>query len=206
MARPAGRRNTDFEAKRADLAERARVELMARGAGVSLRELADAMDVSVTNLKHYFGDRDGLYEAIGEAMEDRSRGIMQVVSSLDGDDAEQVAARFLDLLVMGWRQFGAGKAFVVGFGEGLGSDRRGATTVNHVLEPSLQAGERLLEKLVARGAMPSQDLRAASLALLAPVVLALFHQDGLNGVACRPLDVDAFVRAHAHRWALGYAR
>ena len=78
------------------------------------------------------------------------------------------------------------------------------STVNHLLEPTLQSLEELLGNLVGRKMLPEQDLRAAALSLLSPVLLALIHQDALYGHRCRPLDVEAFVRRHVRSWLSGH--
>lgn len=206
MARPSGRRNADFEQKRAELTERARVALLERGAGASFRELAEATGASVTNLKHYFGDRDGLFEAISAELQRRGQPFMDNASVPRSADPHEALRRFLQELVTAWRFFGVGRVFAVGLAEGLGSERRGPAYVSHLLEPTLQSCEGLLGALVEGGSLPPLDRRAGALALVGPVVLGLLHQDALFGAACRPLDVDAFVEAHVGAWLQGYAR
>ena len=206
MSRPSGRRNPDFEQKRAELTQRAREALLERGAGASFRELAEATGASVTNLKHYFGDRDGLFEAITADMQRRGQPFMDDASVPRSADPHEALRRFLHGLVTAWRFFGVGRDFVVGLAEGLGSERRGPSYVTHVLEPTLQSCEGLLGALIEGAALPPLDRRAGALALVGPVVLGLLHQDALFGAACRPLDVDAFVEAHVRGWLQGYAR
>jgi AcrR family transcriptional regulator len=204
MARPPGRRNADFEAKRLALARRARDGLLLRGAGVSLRELAETIGVSVHNLQNYFGGRDGLICAIAEVIGKDAEPILLDIWKQGDGDLENEVWRYVDLLLLGWRTFGVGRMFVVGLGEGLGDERRGAAVVDGILEPTLQSAERALDTLIRNGLLSPQDTRAAALSLVAPVVLALLHQDGLNGVTCRPLNVDAFARQHVTRWTRGH--
>ena len=205
MPRPTGRRNTDFEAKRVALARRAREEWLQRGAGVSLRELAESTGSSLTNLKHYFGDRDGLVEAISEVCQRDSASILSISAEPVGDNAREALFSFFERLLIGWHQFGVGRLHEVGLAEGLGDPRKGPAFVNHILEPSLQTAERLLQRLIDKKQLPRMELRGAALTLMAPVVLALLHQDGLRGNTCRPLDVRTFVRTHVDHWLDGWA-
>jgi len=80
----------------------------------------------------------------------------------------------------------------------------GPAFLDAVLEPVLQAAEARLERHVARGELPAMDTRAASLALLSPIVLGLLHQGPLGGSGCRPLDVPTFVDRHYAAWARGW--
>lgn len=204
MPRPSGRRNLDFDDKRAALARRAREAMLRRGTGASLREIAEDAETSLTNLRHYFGDRDGLFAAALEVAGAEGNPWLMLTMQLEGDDAGDVLRRFFELLLVGWRQFGVGRLFEMSLAEGLGSGTRGPATVTHVLEPTLQAVEVLLTRLVERGALPPLEPRVAALSLVSPVLLALLHQDGLFGSGCRELDVPAFVRTHVDSWLRGY--
>src|SRR5690349_5848480 len=71
MARVKGSRNADYEKERARLLEAARLRLLAPdGAQASFRELAEAAEVSVATLRHYFGSRETL---VMEVMADMHR-------------------------------------------------------------------------------------------------------------------------------------
>lgn len=204
MARPAGRRNADFEEKRLALARAARASFLRRGTGASLREIAEDSGTSLTNLRHYFGDRDRLFTAVLEVAQQEGAPWLDLTPLLAGDDAAEVLGRFFELFLVGWRHFGVGRIFELGLAEGMGVESRGTATVNHLLEPTLVALEGLLGQLVARGALPAQDLRVAALSLLSPVLVALLHQDCLYGRNCRELDIDAFVKAHLGGWLKGH--
>lgn len=204
MGRPAGHRNADFVDKRDELVDRVRHAMMRAGAGLSFRELAEAAGTSVSNLRHYFGDRDALVAAVAERASRDGAPYMAAASIPGAGSVEEILTRFLLNTVFAWRHFGVDRVHTVTLTEGLGSDVRGAAYVNHVLEPTLQTAERLLAALVERGDLPALDVRGAALALVGPVLLALLHQDGLNGRACRPLDVEAFARGHVRAWLGGY--
>lgn len=61
-----------------------------------------------------------------------------------------------------------------------------------------------------RGDLPRADVRIGALDLLAPVLVALVlvalpHQEQLDGARCRPLDMDAFCSEHLRRWLLAWS-
>lgn len=204
MPRPAGSRNADFDKKLGALTKKVRETLLERGPNTSLRELAEGAGVSVTQLKHYFGDRDGLVDAVAEELAASGRPYLEFAAIPHGDSAEEALTQYLQLIVGAWRNFGIGRIHSVPLAEGLGDPRRGKAYVNHLLEPTLASCERLLNALIARGDLPSTDVRAGALSLVGPILLALLHQDSLGGAACRPLDVEAFSKGHVATWLRGH--
>lgn len=204
MGRPPGRINRDHLDKRQELAVRLRGALLRLGPGASMRELAEAAEVSLGNVRHYFGDREGLFRAVAELLEEEGRPYVSAAMEPGEGSAAEVLRRYLDSLVSAWRVFGVGRVHAVTLAEGLGDRARGVAYVQHVLEPTLRAGEGLLAALVADGRLPALDVRGASLALVGPVVLALLHQEELGGAGCRPLPVADFIGAHLDAWLRGW--
>jgi hypothetical protein len=90
-----------------------------------------------------------------------------------------------------------GKPYVICGGTARHSEVQGPAYLQELLEPFLQAAEQLLVELVRRGRLKPLEPRGAALALLAPILFALIHQDHLGGRGQRPLDVTAFARSHA---------
>ncbi len=205
MARPSGRKNRDFELKRGALAEALTAALIRLGPGTSLRDLAEAVDVTPSTLRHYFEDRDGVFLAVVQHLEARGQPWARVGAVPASADLRGSLVHALRFLALGWTRFGVRRMHRVGLGEGMVAPERGPAYVAHVLEPTLRAMEDLVAALVARGDLPPLDARAAGLALTAPVVLGLLHQDTLGGVACRPLDVDAFLETHVDHWLRGWS-
>lgn len=205
MGRPRGSRNPGYEDRRRKLADALGRAVTDPAAGHSFQELARACGVSVPTLKHYFGDRDGAILAGFEALEDAGRRHATAVPGPEGLPPRESLLGFLSALILGWRRFGVGQLHRVGLQLGLTSERRGPGYVTMLLEPSL----RYLEERIAfhqdHGDLRGDDPRAAALSLLAPVMLALLHQDQLGGSACRPLDVEAFTEEHLDRWLGGWA-
>lgn len=205
MGRPPGQRNADFDAKRDELVVRLKAAMMAGGAGLSFRQLAEAAGTSVSNLRHYFGDRDQVVLAVAERSGRDGEPFMQAASVPAGLPVAQELARFLSTTILAWRHFGVDRLHTVTLTEGLGDAVRGPAYVNHVLEPTLQTAERLLTNLITRGDLPAMDVRAGALTLVGPLLLALIHQDGLAGKTCRPLDVEAFATGLVDTWLRGHA-
>lgn len=211
MGRPIGIRNPDYEEKRAALAEAALPRLLADGGATSLNELAAEVGVSVPTLKHYFGDRAGLVAAALRRQIDRARPYVEGVAAPSSRDLTTSLVDFLLALVRAWRPFGVGRVFTVGIAAGAYDSVVGPAYLDGVLEPTLQAVERRLRvhagaRALRVGPDDAEGLRAAALALLSPVVLALIHQDALGGSSCRTLDVEAFVRTHVAGFVRGYGR
>ena len=201
MARPRGARNADYEQSRLALLRSLSTALLRPdGAPASLSDLAAAAGVSTTTLKHYFGDRDGVITAVLETARDDAAGYLSEGASAANRRPERSLPDLLLGTVIAWREHGLDRLFTGALAVGLGSPARGPAVLQHLLEPFLQAVEALLAEHEHRGELPATDAdgrRAAALALLAPLVLALLHQDALGGTDVRPLDVRRLARTHA---------
>ncbi|MEN9798353.1 MAG: hypothetical protein RL653_2049 [Pseudomonadota bacterium] len=205
MARTPGARNHDYAEQRLALARKVRDGVMA-GSGVrsSLREMAAAAGTSVTTLRHYFGDREGVLHAVMESARlDFSPYLVRGTTILTGD-VKGSLLQYLAGFQIAWSRFGVGRLQAFSLAAGLSEQKLGPSYVEQQLEPLLQTAELLLQRHVERGELAPLDTRAAALQLLSPVVLALFHQDSLGGSNCRPLDVPAFVRAHVEMFLRAY--
>jgi hypothetical protein len=111
------------------------------------------------------------------------------------EDVAESLRWLLQHVLNGWRQ-GVAQIHRLGLREGIGVPVAGRAYVNMVLEPTLQAAEARLARHVALGHLQPCDLRLAALQLVSPLVLALLHQDALDGKQCRILDIDAMIPAH----------
>lgn len=205
MARPKGKRNADYVAKRDALAAKMANRIaLPLGAGSSLRELAAAAEIGLPTLRHYFGDRDG---AIGAAMgQMRLRGEPWLAMARDAQVDLPVAAStrwFLGLYATGWQR-GLGTMLCEAMAAGVDQPALGPAFVDALLEPTLAATEHRLAHHAARGEIAG-DLRHAALQLLCPVLLGLMHQHTLSGSRCRPLDLDAFLDDHVARWVRAWS-
>jgi AcrR family transcriptional regulator len=200
-----GAKNADHQAKRAQMvAAIAPMVLAAAPERPSLREMSKAAGVSVNNLRHYFGTRESLLEAVFQAMRLRGEPYLQRALSFTELPVAAGLRTLVGQIVEGWTPQGLGGLHRSGISEGLGSESLGPAYIDNVLEPTVDVVERMLEIWRARGEVEVEDLRTAALALLAPVVLALLHQRGLGGQRCRPLDFEAFLDHHIAGFLRGY--
>jgi len=174
----------------------------------SLREMAKAAGVSVNNLRHYFATREGVLEAVFEAMGIAGEPYIRRAIGFTDLPAPLGLRRLLEEIIAAWTPDELGGLHRSGISEGLGSEELGPAYVEHLLEPTLAVVERMLDIWRERGevAIAEAQLRIAGLALLAPVMLALLHQRGLGGGRLRPLDFAAFIDGHVDGFLRGWGR
>jgi AcrR family transcriptional regulator len=200
-----GAKNADHQAKRAQMvAAIAPIVLAAAPDRPSLREMSKAAGVSVNNLRHYFGTRESLLEAVFQAMRVRGEPYLQRALGFTELPVAVGLRELVGQIVEGWKPQGLGGLHCSGISEGLGSESIGPAYIDHVLEPTLAVVEQMLAIWQERGEVAIDDLRTAALGLFAPVVLALLHQRGLGGHRCRPLDFDVFLDHHVAGFLRGY--
>jgi AcrR family transcriptional regulator len=203
MGRAKGIRNDDYEASRAALLSTLADHMVTSPSfEPSMRAMALIACVNVNTLRHYFGDRNTLLAELLRTLHRRGEpllldAVINVPATLEASTTE-----FVDLIVVGW-SYGLSAIHSIGLRSGLLDDVLGPVYVEQVLEPTLKACEARLARHVAEGVLAPCDLRHASLALVAPVILALLHQGPLGGATCRPLDLARFVKAHAAFFCAG---
>ena len=123
----------------------------------------------------------------------------------DAGKPKQAVAIFLGELVDAWTPEGLAGVLGAGLLEGLSDNAVGPAYVEHILEPTLQTAEGLLESFMQRGQLREGPARDAALLLIAPILLALLHQHELGGARCRPLDVRALVDRHVQAFLRAWA-
>jgi AcrR family transcriptional regulator len=188
MPRPAGSRNADYDAKRAALvAALTDLTLSTPALRPSLRHWALACGVTEPTLKHYFGDREGVAVAILEEIGARSRRLIEAVAK-PAPDLERAVDTYIALSKIGLKNGVFARAHCFGIVEGVAHPDVGRAYLTHLLEPSLAALEARLAPFHAHDA---SSARAAALALFAPMLLAVVHQQALGGDTTAPMDVDA---------------
>ena len=204
MPRPKGARDAGYPAKRSALLRKLSSRLAAWDeTHPSLRQLAVAAQVTVPTLRHYFGSREDLVEAVfGEF---RRLGDPYLAESARPKGALGPSIRsYLDELIRAMTQeANLGDVFAVGLAEGMLNRRLGPAYLANMTDPLIDALAQRLSAHQARGEMVAADPVNAALMLIAPVVVACNHQNQMNGRPGRPLDVDrlaeemteAFVRA-----------
>ena len=158
----------------------------------SLRQLAEAADVTVPTLRHYFGTRDELVAAVFAEQHRLGAPYLEQAAEPRGD-FENSVRDFLASFTLALTRARLGDILALGFIEGLLNGRLGPAALAHILDPAIDALEERLRAHQARGEMIDADPRHAAIILLSPVVLAGHHQDQMFGRTQRPLDADAFI-------------
>jgi AcrR family transcriptional regulator len=208
VSRPKGARDTDYEAKRVALLRRLAVRaLRPTGARASFRQLAEAAEVSVPTLRHYFGDRPNVIAALLETyLQDGRRGL-DAVAEPTGDletSIRDYAAKLLAAM-RAPRAVALGDVFAVSLAEGLVDAQIGPSALKSIIDPSVEVLRRRLDAHVRRGEMVATDTRAAALVLLSPLLISILHQDHLGGRECSPVDLDATIDSVCAAFLRAYA-
>ena len=207
MPRPKGSRDADHETKRRELLRRMTVRMMRREVvRPSLRDLAATAEVSVPTLRHYFGGRADLFDAMLAEVLRQGRPGLDAQSHSDRPFADSIRdyAEALVRALAAPREVRLGDVFAVSLAEGLLDPEVSRSTLTHIVDPTLETLEARLRHHMDRGEMIQTDARAAALMLLSPLLLASLHQDQLQGAAVRPIALDelaadltsAFIRAY----------
>jgi len=204
MARVKGSRNADYEQERKRLVEAVSARMLQPGgAEASFRELAEAADVSVATLRHYFGTREALLVEVLKSMHRGGLPYLHAAATEFHGPVRESLKWFLETVAEGWRR-GVGAVHVFGLTAGMANATLGPAYVQEVLEPTLQAAEARLARHVAEGELRRCDIRHAALELVCPVVLGLLHQVQLGGSRCRPLDLARFLEDHLDTFLRAY--
>lgn len=209
MARTKGARNADYEAKRRELLGRLLPRFVDRAQGrPSFRQFAAAAGVTMPTLKHYFGDRSDVVAAVLEDYRRQGEGRLQLISQPAGDFETSIhdfAQELVDGLQASAGPVRLGDVVSASLAEGLMDPEISPIALSCILDPAIEALERRLRAHIARGEMwETTDVRAAALALLAPILLAVLHQDQMQGAGRHPIALPdlaqevaaAFVRAY----------
>jgi AcrR family transcriptional regulator len=207
LPRTKGVKNADYETKRRELLDRmlprfARLDLERP----SLRQLAAAAEVTAPTLQHYFGDRTGVLAALLEEYRRRGESRLGLVSRPHGPFAESVR-EFAHSFVLGLQADAAvrlGDMLAAGLCEGLADRQVSPLALGHLIDPAVDALAARLGHHASREEMIPTDLRAAALMLLSPLLLAVLHQDQMQGRERREIELgaladevaSAFIRAY----------
>lgn len=208
MPRPKGSRDADHETKRRELLRRMSIRMMRREVvRPSLRDLAGAAQVSVPTLRHYFGGRPQVVDAILAECLRLGRHGLDAQSQSDQPFAQSIQDYALALVraLQAPRDVRLGDLFAVSLAEGLLDAQVSRSALEHIVEPTLVVLETRLRHHIGRGEMIEANVRAAALMLLSPLLVACLHQEQMNGSALRPLALEelaitlgeSFVRAYA---------
>lgn len=204
LGRIPGHKNHDFEETRQRLAQQVATQLLASaGTQPSLHALASGVGVDPGTLRHYFTDRRGVVQAAFESLLPMGGRWLAATRALGDQPAPQALAQLMGRLAEAWPGM-VGGMHGAGFSEGMLEPSIGQSYVSSILEPTLGAVEQLLAVFHGRGELNVPDPRVGALALMAPVLFALFHQHQLGGARCRPLELKPFLEAHLRGFLAGY--
>lgn len=171
-----------------------------------MRQFARSAGTSVNTLQHYFGTQHELTAALFERIHQSGSAYTQAVPLLARLPVKEALVELLSQIVGAWRPGALQHLHRLGIHLGLGDPKVGSLYIDNVLEPTLQAVETLLLAFQKSGALSkTMNPRFASLALMSPILLALLHQNDLEGRRCRPLDLNALVDAHAKAFVRGWS-
>lgn len=182
------------------------VRMMRRESGsMSLRDLSSAAGVAIPTLRHYFGARHDVVTAIFEECLRLGRSAMDAQMSSERPFADSIAeyADALYAALVRAREVRLSDILAVSLAEGLMDPRISASTLRHIVDPTVEVLENRLRDHQARGEMRPCDPRAAALMLISPILLSALHQDQLGGAQTHPMSipdtidtlVQGFVRA-----------
>ena len=205
MGRPRGSRSEGYESRRREILKRLTLRLSQQDAmHASYRDLAEAAEVSISSLQHYFGRRADIVAAVLTQAHTLSAPYLAHMSQPSG--SFEVSVRdALSYLRLGFERFGLDDLHALGFAEGLRNREIGPVFVEQVLEPSIKAVTQRLSEHQRRGEMrPDEDARIAAILLLSPLVVVFLHQRDLGGRKKYPADLDAILALHARAFVTAH--
>jgi AcrR family transcriptional regulator len=204
MARPKGTKNPEHDEKRAALLARLRQSLSDEQPPSSFRELAEAAGVTIPTLRHYFGNREAVLEALFVDCHAGAAGELEVARRPQGSLKESIR-QLLAHLAGGFQYGGLTDLHAAGLVEGLRHREVARAYLSEVLEPTLAAVEERLKEHMERGEMARVDARMAALQLVSGVMVLYLHQDGLGGGVSYPMQVETFLEMQAEWFCRAFA-
>jgi AcrR family transcriptional regulator len=205
MARRKGDVNADYIATRDELVARVMAFVATpEGAGAGLRVLAAKAGVSMATLRHYFGDRDGVFTAVMTRFGEEGAVYLARSAVPEGGFPESVHT-LVDFILLGFSFEQVLGIHVAALQEGPASPAIAVAYLEHALDPIIAAVELRLKAHIGLGEMRRADVRVAAMGLVSPLYLACLHQGPLCGTRTRPLDMPTFARAHADAFVAAYS-
>ena len=191
MPRPAGSKNRDFHQKRLSIVEKlTNYALENASSKPSLRQLSQSVDLSEPTLRHYFKDRRGVIIAILEYLNNRARPFWKTLS-IPANSVSDAVVEYFRLTDAGFRHMRYARAHVFGMTEGIGDPEVSKAYLKYIVEPTIQAA---IDKLSGSDDAPTTPnaSRAAAMAMVAPALFMIIHQDMLGGDEVAAVDYDRF--------------
>lgn len=205
MPRPKGARDADYSVKRSALLRKLSARLgRMDDTRPSLRQLAAASDVTVPTLRHYFGTREDIVEAVLAEYRRLGDPYIELGALPQGPLDHSIRAYLKNLTELLTSFPFLGDVFAIGFMEGMFSHRLGPACLSLLVDPTVEALEARLAAHQAQGEVIEGNMRYPALMLISPLVVACHHQNQMFGRQLRPLDLEelaeelacVFIRAY----------
>ncbi len=209
MPRPKGTRDADYGIRRSELLRGMSRHMMRRDSPhPSLRELASAAGVSVPTIRHYFGARPQVVDAIFEECLKLGQEGLVAQRNAEKPFAESIRDYSTALIhaLAASREVCLGDLFAVALGEGLLDVGVSRSTLRHIIDPTISVLEDRLRAHIVHGDMIDTDVRAAAMMLISPLLLASLHQHQLSGDRDRPMSLSATTEAVSAAFIRAYGR
>jgi AcrR family transcriptional regulator len=163
-----------------------------RSAPVSLRQFAIKAGVSEPTLRHFFTDRQGVVIALIGYFAEGARQFLELSAKPEATLKDAVSG-YGELALAGAQSRLFAQAHAFALVESIHDPAVARAYLQTIIEPSLQALEQRLAPAMDPDAASPERVRHAALALYAPILIAILHQDLLKGDEVRPLDMSAFI-------------
>lgn len=163
-----------------------------RSAPVSLRQFAIKAGVSEPTLRHFFTDRQGVVIALISYFAEGARQFLEL-SATPEISLKKAVSGYGELALSGAQSRLFAQAHAFALVESIHDPEVARAYLQTIIEPSLKALERRLAPGMDPDAASPERVRHAALALYAPILIAILHQDLLQGDEVRPLDMADFI-------------
>lgn len=165
--------------------------------------MAEVMGVSVPTLRHYFGDRSGVIDAVLGAYRLDSEEYLSVVRRPLGD-FETSIRQLTEFVQTGFTVAPLAQIHCFGIAEGVDNDAIASSYLANLLEYVLEACAVRLQVHLDAGEMVAESARFAAICLLSPIFVTYLHQTGMGGSRDYPLDIPKFIHAHTEAFIRAY--
>lgn len=206
VGRSSGTRSKNHDVRRREIIARLQERLALPGAmHASFRELVAASGESISTLQHYFGRRENILIAVLEESRIQGEPHLEYARTPLSDFRSSVRD-VADYVRLGYEQFGLGSLYAIGLVEGIRNAAVGPSTVQQLLEPTIDAVAQRLAAHQSLGQMRDDiSARHAAVLLISPLIVIMLHQHDLGGSQTHPADIDSFINDHVLSFVRAHA-
>ena len=205
MPRPKGSVDATHPLKRTAILDGLRPHLLRPGSqDISFSAMAALAGISIPTLRHYFPRRGDVIAALLDRIGEEGKPYVARVANEAHDDLRESLLGVGRFMTEGVKSGQLSQIHAFGLNEGIGDTVVGPSYLSSILEPTLQAVEARLRRLIEKGAMRDCDVRFASLNFATPILIAFLHQGQLGGECVRPMDVEGLIRQQVETFVAAY--